>query len=284
MLRALENTATRIGRALTVHADAAPPGEAFSVALESAETAHPELLAELAARSPGEPYRTFLLYLARRLAATRLRDADLAYGSAADFRHDLLLVQESLVAAGARRQAFGELQQLIWQVETFGFHLASLEIRQHSAVHARALAEVRAGGAQSGLSEQTAEVLATFRAVSWIQDRFGVAACQRYVVSFTRSADDIAAVYELAARAARSGPPPVLDVVPLFESGADLSNATAVLSEMVRLAPVRERLAATGRQLEVMLGYSDSAKELGPVSATLRLFDVQGQLARWAAD
>ena len=165
-------------------------------------------------------------------------------------------------------------------MDTFGFHLAGLEIRQHSAVHARALAEVRAGGA---LSEQTAEVLATFRAVSWIQDRFGVAACHRYVVSFTRSADDIAAVYELAARATRSGPPPVLDVVPLFESGADLSNATAVLSEMVRLEPVRERLAATGRRLEVMLGYSDSAKELGPVSATLRLFDVQGQLARWAA-
>jgi phosphoenolpyruvate carboxylase len=281
VLRALENTATRVGRALTVHADAAPPSEAFSLALESAETAHPELLAELAARSPGEPYRAFLLYLARRLAATRLRDADLAYGSAAAFRHDLLLVQESLAAAGATRLAFGELQQLIWQVDTFGFHLAGLEIRQHSAVHARALAEVRAGGA---LSEQTAEVLATFRAVSWIQDRFGVAACQRYVVSFTRSADDIAAVYELAARAARSGPPPVLDVVPLFESGADLSNATAVLGEMVRLAPVRERLAASGRQLEVMLGYSDSTKELGPVSATLRLFDVQGQLVRWAAD
>jgi phosphoenolpyruvate carboxylase len=283
-LRALENTTTRIGRALTVHADAAPPGEAFSVALELAETAHPELLAELAARSPGEPYRTYLLYLARRLAATRLRDADLAYGSATDFRRDLLLVQESLAAAGAGRLAFGDLQQLIWQVDTFGFHLAGLEIRQHSAVHARALAEVRAGRAPSSLSGETAEVLATFRAVSWIQDRFGVPACQRYVVSFTRSADDIAAVYELAARATRSGPPPVLDVVPLFESGADLSNATAVLSEMVRLAPVRERLAATGRQLEVMLGYSDSAKELGPVSATLRLFDVQGQLARWAAD
>ena len=290
VLRALENTATRIGRALTVHADAAPPGEALRLALESAETAHPELLAELAARSPGEPYRTFLLYLARRLAATRLRHADLAYGSAAEFRRDLLLVQESLVAAGATRLAFGELQQLIWQLDTFGFHLAGLEIRQHSAVHARALAEVRAGGAASpasapsALSEQTAEVLATFRAVSWIQDRFGVAACHRYVVSFTRSAEDIAAVYELAARAARSGPPPVLDVVPLFESGADLSNATAVLSEMIRLAPVRDRLAATGRRLEVMLGYSDSAKELGPVSATLRLFDVQGQLARWAAD
>ena len=104
------------------------------------------------------------------------------------------------------------------------------------------------------------------------------------MVSFTRSAADIAAVYELARHATRSGPLPVLDVVPLFESGEDLRHAPRVLDEMLELEQVRERLAANGRSLEVMLGYSDSAKELGPVSATLRLFDVQGKLARWAAD
>jgi phosphoenolpyruvate carboxylase len=250
------------------------------VALEVAETAHPELLADLAARSPHEPYRTYLLYVARRLEATRLRQADLAYARAADLLADLRLVQESLAAAGASRQAFGELQQLIWQAETFGFHLASLEIRQHSAVHARALREVTEGGTVSG---QVSEVLATFRAVAWIQDRFGVDACRRYVVSFTRSAADIAAVYELARHATRSGRPPVLDVVPLFESGEDLNHAPQVLDDMLELGPVRERLEANGRQLEVMLGYSDSAKELGPVGATLRLFDVQEQLVRWAA-
>ncbi len=281
VLRALENATTRIGRALTVHADAAPPGPEFTLALEAAEAAHPELLADLAARSPHEPYRTYLLYLARRLEATRLRQADLAYHSAAEFRADLLGVQQALAAAGATRQASGELQQLIWQVETFGFHLAGLEIRQHSAVHAQALAEVRAGGE---LSAQTQEVLATFRAAAWIQERFGVAACRRYVISFTRSAADVAAVHELARRATRSGRTPVLDVVPLFESGEDLRHAPRVLDEMLDLEPVRERLATGGRQLEVMLGYSDSAKELGPVSATLRLFDVQQQLAQWAAD
>jgi phosphoenolpyruvate carboxylase len=73
-------------------------------------------------------------------------------------------------------------------------------------------------------------------------------------------------------------------VVPLFESGADLANATDVLDGMLGLEPVAERLAASGRQLEVMLGYSDSAKELGPVSATLALYDAQEQLARWAAE
>jgi phosphoenolpyruvate carboxylase len=71
--------------------------------------------------------------------------------------------------------------------------------------------------------------------------------------------------------------------VPLFESGDDLDRAVAILDEMVMLEPVAQRLAHTGRRLEVMLGYSDSAKELGMVSATLRLFDTQLRLAAWAA-
>ncbi|HET7246293.1 MAG TPA: phosphoenolpyruvate carboxylase, partial [Streptosporangiaceae bacterium] len=198
-LRALENATTRIGRALTVHAAAAPPSAGLTLALAAAETEHPELLAEIGARSPEEPYRTFLLFLAERVQATRLRQADLAYPDCAAFLADLRLVQGSLAAAGATRQAFGELQNLIWQAETFGFHAASLEVRQHSAVHSRALREIDAGGE---LSAQTAEVLATMRAIGWVQGRFGVDACRRYVVSFTSSADDVAAVYRLASVAA----------------------------------------------------------------------------------
>jgi phosphoenolpyruvate carboxylase len=279
-LRALENATARIGRALTVHADAAPPGTGLVTALEAAETDHPELLAGLAERSPREPYRTYLLYLVERLRATRLRQADLAYPGGADFVADLRLVQDALAGAGAVRQAFGELQNLIWQAQTFGFHAFDLEVRQHSDAHARALREIEAGGAVSG---PTAEVLATLRAVGWIQGRFGPDACRRYVVSFTRSAADIGAVYRLARHATRSGEPPVLDVVPLFESGQDLQNAASVLDEMLKLEPVAERMRASGRRLEVMLGYSDSAKELGPVAATLAVYDAQAELARWAA-
>src|SRR6516165_11220685 len=193
-LRALENATTRVGRALTIHAGAAPPSADLALALEAAETEHPELLAQIGARSPEEPYRTFLLFLAERLHATRVRQADVAYPGCGAFLADLRLVQESLLDAGAAGQAFGELQNLIWQAETFGFHAASLEVRQHSSVHERALREVEAGGE---VSAQTAEVLATLRAVGWIQGRFGVAACHRYVVSFTRSAGDVAAVYRL---------------------------------------------------------------------------------------
>ena len=205
--------------------------------------------------------------------------AGLAYRGPAEFLADLRLVQRELASAGAVRQAYGELQHLIWQAETFGFHLAGLEVRQHSAVHAQALGELADEGP---VSEQTREVIATFQAIAWLQDRYGTEACRRYVVSFTRSAADVAAVYELADIAVTDGSAPVLDVVPLFESGADLENSTRVLDDMLLLEPVAARLAATGRQLEVMLGYSDSAKELGPVSATLRLFAAQQRLTRWA--
>ena len=301
VLRALENATTRIGRALTLHEATTPPTAALRRALAAACAAHPELLAEIAARSPQEPYRTYLLYAAQRLAATRTRHADLAYPGPAGYLADLRVVQEALAAAGAAKQAYGELQHLIWQAETFGFHLAGLEVRQHSEVHARALAELRAAGppgaepgaglgagsgAQPGggpWSARTEEVLATFRAVAWIQDRFGVDACRRYVVSFTRSADDIAAVHELARYATAGGPAPRLDVVPLFESAADLAHAPDVLTGMLALPEVAERVAASGGELEAMLGYSDSAKELGPASATLRLFDTQARLASWAA-
>jgi len=289
-LRALEAACSRIGRGLTVDEQSAPPSAELRRALAAASAAHPDLLAEISARSPQEPYRVYLLYAAERLAATRSRHADLAYRGPAEFLADLRLVQSSLAAAGAARQAYGELQHLIWQAETFGFHLAGLEVRQHSRVHARALAELRAAAATSPdqppaqTSAMTLEVLDTIRVMAWIQRRFGVAACRRYIVSFTTSADDVAAVYELAGHAFPDGGGPVLDVVPLFESGDDLARAPSVLTQMVKLPAVADRLAANGRHLEVMLGYSDSAKELGPASATLRLFDAQAALAAWAAE
>ncbi|GAA2451666.1 phosphoenolpyruvate carboxylase [Actinomadura vinacea] len=278
VLRALEAACDRIGRELTAHASTTPPSPALREALAAARTAQPGVIGEIAKRSPDEPHRQFLLYAAARIAATRRRDADLSYGSPDELLDDLLIVRASLAEAGASRLAYGRVQNLVWQVETFGFHLAELEIRQHSEVHEKALAEVRAG---ESLSEASEEVLETLRVVAWIQGRFGVRACSRYIVSFTRSAGDIAAVHELAASLGEHAP--VLDVIPLFETGEDLERAPAVLDGMLEIPAVQRRLADTGRRLEVMLGYSDSAKQLGPTSATLRLYDTQEALTSWAA-
>jgi phosphoenolpyruvate carboxylase len=238
---ALENVANRVGRSLTVDAETTPPSRALRRRLDQ----------------PGaEPHRQFLLEVAGRLHAH-------AYGKASELLDDLRVLQDSLAAAGASRLARGEVQALIWQAQTFGFHLAELEVRQHSSVHERA----------------GPEVLETMEAIADLQTTYGEASCRRYVVSFTRDAADVAAVYELAGRAKRT---PVLDVVPLFESLDDLRRAPAVMDEVIALPPVRKRLAANGRSVEVMLGYSDSAKEIGPLSATLALHDAQAALTAWA--
>jgi len=276
-LLALEGAAARVGRELTADAGSTPASTELERRLAIARADEPGRMAVLAERAPGEPHRQFLLHVSDRLRATRSGQAGHAYAGPADLLEDLRMVQASLAGSGAPRLAYGELQHLVWQVETFGFHLAELELRQHSQVHERALAEVRAGEARSA---ETEEVLATLRTMAALQRRFGVDACRRYVISFTRDAADVAAVYELAAAC---GSPPVLDVVPLFETGEDLRRATEILDGVVELLPVRRRLAETGGRVEVMLGYSDSAKEGGTVFATLALFDAQAALTAWAA-
>ncbi|HEX9362733.1 MAG TPA: phosphoenolpyruvate carboxylase [Candidatus Dormibacteraeota bacterium] len=276
ILLALEAAATRIGRALTVDTDTTPPSPALRRRLAAARKADPSRIDALATRSADEPHRVFLLHVADRIAATRTRDARLAYATPAALLDDLHAVRESLQAAGAARLASGEVQHLIWQAETFGFHLAELEVRQHSKVHERALAEVRGGKSRSAASR---DVLDTLGVVARLQDRFGPGCCRRYVVSFTRGPEDIAAVYELANRARRT---PVLDVVPLFETLDDLARSTQVMDGMLKLDAVRRRLAVNGRRIEVMLGYSDSAKEIGPLAATLALHDAQAALTAWA--
>jgi phosphoenolpyruvate carboxylase len=281
VLLGLARAATRIGGSLTL-SDGDTPADAGLIALAAAqESLDPDVAERIGIRAPNEVHRRVLMFVAARIDATRAGDAPLAYDDPETLLLDLRTVQNSLVAAGAHRAAYGELQNLIWQVETFGFHLAELEVRQHSQVHRTALAELRSGGE---LSPMTEEVLAVFRTIADLQRRYGQRAARRYIVSFTQSAEDLANVYELATRALGSvEAAPVLDVIPLFETFADLHASTAILDEAVRTEPYQRRLAATGRKLEVMLGYSDSSKDVGPVSATFALFDAQARIAAWAA-
>jgi len=281
ILRGLEAAATRIGRSLTVDAVTTPPHARLAHRLRVTRTIAGARADAIEARAPGEPYRQLLLLVAERIAATRRSDLVLGYTGPHQLLDDLRCIQESLVAGGAPRQAHGDLQDLVWQVETFGFHLADLEIRQHSGVHRAARVELDAGGTPS---RETEEVLATLRTIVVLQQRFGPAACHRYVVSFTRSADDIAAVYALAERACAPHNPPELDVVPLFETILDLRHARDILNGMLELEPVQRRLATSGRSLEVMLGYSDSAKESGALTANLALYAAQAELAAWSAE
>jgi phosphoenolpyruvate carboxylase len=281
VLIGLTRAATRIGTALTLDSDQTPADAGLTALVAAQEALDPDVAERIGIRAPNETHRRALLFIAARIDATRRRDDPLGYRGPEALLDDLRTVQRSLTAAGAPRAANGELQNLVWQVETFGFHLAELEVRQHSQVHRTALAEIRAGGE---LSATTREVLEVFRTIADLQRRFGVRAADRYIVSFTQSAEDLANVHELAVAALGSvEAAPVLDVIPLFETFADLHASVAILDEAVQTEPFRRRLAATGRRLEVMLGYSDSSKDVGPVSANLALYDAQADIATWAA-
>ncbi|MBW3601449.1 MAG: phosphoenolpyruvate carboxylase [Actinobacteria bacterium] len=297
VLRGLEAATRRIARSLTVSSWAAPPSPALLAGLAADEERFSEAAAGLLRRVADEPHRRRLALCAQRLAATRTGGPG-RYDRSHEFVGDLAVLQESLAGAGAARLAYGEVQHLRWQAETFGFQLASLEVRQHSGTQARVLSELAPEavgdaaecerlsehGWPSGVtprSEAAREALSTLRTMADLQRRYGPGACCRYVVSFTRGAADVLAVRALARLAVPDGSLE-LDVVPLFETRAALREAPRVLDELLTLPGERARLAAGGRRLEVMLGYSDSAKEVGFLAANLLLYDAQAALADWA--
>ena len=303
VLTRLEHAARDLAWTLTVSTfNGAPATEELAASLEQERRRFPEHAAPLERLAPDQPHRQKLLYAAERLSETRSGGPN-AYAGPEEFVADLSLVQESFLAGGNRRLAYGGIQDLRWRAETFGFHLASLEVRQHSAVHARVLEELSPGvsndanalaalardGWPAGTapqSDEAREVLETLRAMSDLQRRYGWEACHRYVVSFTTTASDILAVRALATAAVDPAEHPDfhLSVVPLFETRADLERAPQVLAEMLDAPGERARLDAGGREMEVMIGYSDSAKDAGLLAAHVALHYLQGRLARWARE
>lgn len=315
-LHALRVNVERVARTLTMDEHSTPASAALRAALDYDAVAMPDVFAGIVKDSPGEPHRQKLLVAAHRLAATADGVAGRGYRGAHELTADLELVRGSLLDAGDRRAADGELMHLLWMLQTFGFHLAELEIRQHSAVHRRALvelmrqlrdADVQVAGisledpdaaavdvrvldwlavhgwpaAVTATDPTTREVLDTLRVMAWLQERWGTTSCGTYVVSFSQSAGDLAAVRALA-RLAVGDRPLRLDVVPLFETGDDLQRARQTLEEWLVLESTQAWLGPRGREVEIMLGYSDSAKDVGPTAATLILHRAQQDLVAWA--
>jgi phosphoenolpyruvate carboxylase len=306
-LQALEASIDRVGRTLTADESNTPASRALTEALERDAVAMPDRFTQIRIGSPSEPHRQKMLVITERLRATRAGRSEYSYNSAAELVDDLRLVQESLASAGARRAAYGGLQHVIWSAQTFGFHLAELEVRQHSDVHRAALLDLLQDAADDPQTavddaaylndlatngwpdhvrptqERTKEVLDTIRVMAWLQQRWGPECCGRYIVSFSHSAANLVAVRALA-RLAVGSTPLRLDVIPLFETGADLAAASSVLDEWVSLPSTRTWLDGTGKRAEVMLGYSDSAKDIGPTAATLALAKAQTAMVEWAQD
>jgi phosphoenolpyruvate carboxylase len=287
VLRGHEAVATRLSQTLAakVRGDSVPA--ALRERLAADELAMPGLARSLVDRFPDEPFRQRLGFIGEGLRHTRARllgerrgATTGGYSSTTELLEELAEVQRGLVEVGLARSAWGDVQDFVWQVETFGFHLANLEVRQHAAVHRRALG-VAAEGTATDTAPDREEVLATFRAMARLQDGFGTDAISRYVVSFTSSARDVLDVLDLAQQAGADGL--VLDVVPLFESSEALIRAGAIVDDLLHDSRYRAHLRTRGDRQEVMLGYSDSTKETGFLAANWLLHRAQHDLAAAAA-
>lgn len=296
VLRGYEAVALRLMQTVSVTTAGGQVSRSLATRLGRDAEELPETDRQLRRRFPDEPYRQRFGFIAERLRRTRSALTDEAgprtghYPDADAFDGELAEVQGALVDEGLARVAWGEVAELRWQLATFGFHLASLEIRQHSGVHRNALAHLRAAGTgapdlrvELSPGVTLGETLATFRAMAAAQARFGVEACHRFVVSFTASPSDVTDVLELARLAAGpDGTPPVIDVVPLFESTDALTGAGPILDAVLADPAYRAHLASRGDRQEVMLGYSDSNKESGFLSAAWMLHGAQAALVEVA--
>lgn len=295
-------------------------GAELSIASTLAQVT-PELQA-LAERSPdhsrhreGEPYRQALTGIYARLAAAYRNltgeappraapDAE-PYADPAALKADLRVVLDSLLRFHGDAFAQGPLPDLIRAVEVFGFHLATLDMRQNSAVHARVIGEllktagvvddydaldeaarrdllVRELGHSRPLassfmaySEETRRELDVLSAAADLHRRYGARALGAYIVSNTTSVSDLLEVYVLLKEVGlfTPGEPPgaVLFAEPLFETIEDLRAAPRTMTDYLELPMIRQLLAGPGLQ-EVMIGYSDSNKDGSYVTSTWELF------------
>ena len=266
----------------------------------------------IAARNPDEPLRQFASAVLARLAATRDGGAA-AYLSADAFRADLNGLSCVLEAIGGRAVAKRFVQPLLWQVGSFGFRTVSLDIRQNSTVVNRVLAElfaltnptdpVTAGTPQwseriraalgqgerleidaGRLSLEAGELLSTFSVIRDHISDSDADAVGSFVLSMTRSADDLLAVYLLAQYCGLSTAPGSsgairLRIVPLFETIADLQAAPGILNGLLEVSLVRRTVRDFGARQEIMLGYSDSNKDGGFLASNWELAKAQKRLA-----
>jgi phosphoenolpyruvate carboxylase len=288
ILHGYGSVANQLLQVVAISDDRARVPPEFARWIAQATRAFPDLRKDLERRFAGQPYRQAFGVIGERLDRTRTRLTGRrgprrgGYMTPGELLDDLRTMQLALRAHGADRVAWGELQDLIWQVETFGFHLAELEIRQHARVHATALDRLRRGGPTTEPLDggpTAVEVIATMRAIRDLQATFGREAVPRYVISFTRFPADVTAVLELAARAAPEGAPPLeIDIVPLLESRDALAGAGSFLTDLLSDAAYRPHLERRGMRQEVMLGYSDSNKEVGYLAAAWSLYRAQEQL------
>lgn len=286
----------------------------------------PKKMQELAAASPDtnehrqdEPYRRALTGMYSRLAATLkvLTGTDAArhavapqnpYANAQEFLSDLKTIEASLVSQGAKALSDRRLRGLIRTVEVFGFHLATVDLRQSSDMHEAVLAELLQVSSVEkdysslsevqkrellvsllkdprplrvlghGYSDFTVSEIAIFQMAKKMRQLFGAETIRHYIISHTETVSDLLEVLllqkEVGLMHETVGKKSWADliVVPLFETIEDLRNAAPIMQEFYALPGILDLVKRSGAEQDIMLGYSDSNKDGGIVTSNWELY------------
>ncbi len=293
-LRGLLNELGRLGWVLTQserHTRVLPELEA---SLTEDAAALPEVMAGYGSRTQGEPWRRKLRFMEARLRMALAYVEErrgggtqslppAAYRSPAELLRDLSLLERSLVEARARRSGLRKVRRLIARVRALGFHLVELEVRA-PAEDARSAAASLEGGPKP--TEGGARLIAVLERMREAQAESGENCCRTLILSMASTAEDVLAAFTCARKVGlwdEARGCATVDVVPLFEQLGALNDGPQVLRSLFTHPDYRRHVQARGAQ-EVMVGYSDSGKEVGLLAASAGLYRSQTALIQVARE
>ncbi len=326
-LRHYRDKLVELAKALSITERALPVPESFREELARSLDAS-EDGETIRTRNPGEPYRQYLTLVLRKLDATlaRIQGMDIAgpggpYANADELILDLRIVENALSEAGSPSIARNRVKPVRRAVEIFRFSTVRLDLRENTTRTTEALQSLWWTTAGHGdatppelgsrewrawllrelsrpltalrlvpeLSPETAELIAMFRQAGEVRREIDRDAFGSFILSMTRSVDDILGAYLLAKEGglfldAAGTEICALPIVPLFETIADLRAAPAIMREALAVPLIRRSTKWQGGVQEVMIGYSDSNKDGGYVASNWELAKAQSQLTRVGAE
>lgn len=314
----------KLGKLLTHSDKMCKTSEQFRMSLETDRHFENAPINQTKGRYAHEPYRWKMAFIAYRLEQNlyavrqKIQGKELTtthdgYRSEKELLQDLYLVRESLISHGDQSLADAELKDLIRLVETFGFYLLRLDVRQDSARHSAAITEIcqqipdcpdyaslepheRSNLLtqllnrdalpeidKTRLCEETTETIEVFEVMRQLRIEVSPKAFGAYVISMTHNASHVLEVMMLARITGLAGKREDewfcnLLISPLFETVDDLHHIDEVLENLLDNTTYLSLLKAAGNVQEVMLGYSDSCKDGGILASSWNLYKAQKKI------
>ena len=288
-----------ISAKLSQSSERASFGQSMLDKIEEYRGVFPNAYHAVPARHRDMPYRVFLRLVQQRLQSTYDDDV-FPYEKVGQLVEDIQLVADSLAENKGEQAGYFAVRRLLRRINTFGFHLVTLDVRQDSDVHRNVIGEclgeddwlemtaddrtarlteaiLTRESAPMNPSTQARKTIAVFQAIAFCRRKYGPKAIGPFIVSMTQGADDILSVILLAQWGElhnKRGEVP-LDIAPLLETVDDLHNGPAILESLLSADLYREHLKRRDDRQMIMIGYSDSNKDGGLASARWALQNAQ---------